>query len=97
MPNPTTEDRKYWAKLADLGCVACRINGVHNPWFSIHHIDGETKPGAHRKVLPLCGRHHQGGTQDDPSVHPWKRRFEARYGRQMELKAMCDDLLSYDS
>ena len=63
---------------------------------SIHHIDGRTKPGAHRKVLPLCAGHHQDGTGNDKSriaVHPYKRRFEARYGSQMELKALCDALL----
>ncbi|WP_339669077.1 Ref family recombination enhancement nuclease [uncultured Paraglaciecola sp.] len=25
---------------------------------SIHHIDGRTKEGAHKKCLPLCGWHH---------------------------------------
>ena len=101
--NPTKADKQYWDRLASLGCIACRIdsggytisNGEVEP-VSIHHIDGRTKPGAHRKVLPLCAGHHQDGTDNDKSriaVHPYKRRFEARYGSQMALKALCDQLL----
>jgi hypothetical protein len=76
--------------MAGLGCVACAIDGRVNPWVSIHHIDGRTKPGSHRKVLPLCAQHHQ---QDDTdqlgriAVHPNKARFEQMYGTQYELLA----------
>ena len=94
--NPTKAEKQYWDRLANLGCIACRIDGVHNPVVSIHHIDGRTKPGCHKLVLPLCAGHHQDGTDNDKSriaVHPYKRRFEARYGSQMALKVMCDELL----
>jgi len=84
---PTKDEKALWSRIAALGCIACRKDGWRNLEVSIHHIDGRTKPGAHRKVLPLCYQHHQSGNPDAPSVHPWKARFEARYGTQAELLA----------
>lgn len=93
----TADERDYWGRLASkVGCIACIAHGHFNPYVSIHHIDGRTKPGCHMLVLPLCAGHHQDGTGEDKSllaVHPWKARFEARYGAQLELKAKCDYLL----
>jgi hypothetical protein len=93
---PTKAEMSFHSQLAGLGCIACRIDGHINPWVSIHHIDGRTKPDAHKKVLPLCGPHHQ---QDDTdplkriAVHPNKARFEAKYGTQEELLAICLELI----
>jgi hypothetical protein len=84
-------------RLAALGCIACMKDGVFSPLVSIHHIDGRTKPGCHQLVLPLCAGHHQDGTGEDKTliaVHPWKARFEARYGTQLELLAECNYLLT---
>jgi hypothetical protein len=86
---PTKDEKALWSRMAAYGCVACRKDGWHNAEVSIHHIDGRTKPGAHRKVLPLCAGHHQDGTGIPGliAVHPWKSRFEGRYGTQAELLA----------
>lgn len=88
---PTVEQKRFHDRLASLGCIACRLDGVHQPVVSIHHIDGRTKPNAHWEVLPLCAGHHQDGTGVPGliAVHPWKTRFEARYGTQYELLAKC--------
>lgn len=83
-------------KLAALGCIACMKDGRFNDYVSIHHVDGRTKPGCHLLVLPLCAGHHQEGTGTDPTllaVHPWKTRFEKRYGAQLDLVAECMSLL----
>ena len=87
---PTKAEKQHWDKVAQLGCIACRIDGYRNPLVSIHHIDGRAKKGAHMKVLPLCAGHHQNGTGNDKNmiaVHPYKARFEAEYGKQEELLA----------
>lgn len=88
----TKDERALWDRMAgEVGCIACRIDGNVNPFVSIHHIDGRTKPECHAKVLPLCAGHHQDGTGNDKSmiaVHPFKARFEARYAPQMELLAL---------
>lgn len=88
----TTAEKLLWTRLAALGCVACKKDGKFNTHVSIHHVDGRTKPGCHQLVLPLCAGHHQDGTGEDKTliaVHPWKARFEARYGSQAELMAAC--------
>lgn len=92
----TTAEKLLWTRLAALGCVACKKDGNFNTHVSIHHVDGRTKPGCHQLVLPLCAGHHQDGTGEDKSliaVHPWKARFEARYGTQAELMDECAQLL----
>ena len=90
----SADDKAYWSRLAsEVGCAACMRDGHFNPHVSIHHIDGRTKPGCHTRVLPLCAGHHQDGTGEDKTmvaVHPWKARFEGRYGPQDELQARCD-------
>ena len=93
--NPSAAEKRFHDQLASLGCIACRLDGNHNPIVSIHHIDGRTKPGAHMRVLPLCAGHHQDGYGIPGliAVHPYKRRFEDRYGSQCELLVMCEQLL----
>ena len=95
MSNPNRSEKFHWSRLAsEVGCIACRVEGRRNDFISIHHVNGRVKPGAHMQVLPLCFEHHQGGTQDKPSVHPWKARFEADYGSQISLMEMCDRILN---
>ena len=93
----TAAEKLLWTRLAALGCVACAKDGNFNPHVSIHHVDGRTKPGCHQLVLPLCAGHHQDGTGEDKTmvaVHPWKARFETRYGTQAELMDECAHALN---
>ena len=71
---------------AEFGCVVChRELGVFSP-AAIHHLQGRTKPGAHLKTIPLCGRHHQIPGHGYVSRHgDGKARFEAAYGSESEL------------
>lgn len=89
---PNAEEKALWNRMAaEVGCVACLLDGRFNPWVSIHHIDGRSKPGCHKQVLPLCGPHHQHDDTDQAGrigVHPYKARFEQRYGTQAELLAL---------
>lgn len=91
-----TAQKSFHSALAGLGCIACRKDGNYQPLVSIHHIDGRTKPAAHWLALPLCAGHHQDGTGVAGliAVHPWKPRFEEKYGTQLSLLAACHDLLS---
>lgn len=95
---PVTREEKVFHDLLCrvVGCVACRFgHGVPNTYCSVHHIDGRTKPHAHWLVLPLCAGHHQDGTGAPGllAIHPWKRRWEARYGTQRELLARAIELI----
>lgn len=93
----TPADIELHDRMAALGCIACIKDGKFNPVVSIHHIDGRTKPGCHSLVLPLCAGHHQDGAGEDKTliaVHPWKKRFEAYYGAQLDLLAQCMSLIA---
>jgi len=89
----TKAEKKWWGRVAELGCIACLKDGIHNEYVSIHHTDGRTKPGAHMRVLALCGPHHQTGGESAPAIHPYKARFEAKYGTQTELLSWTKELL----
>jgi hypothetical protein len=99
--NPSKKEREFWSRLAgEIGCVACRMDGKVNPFVLIHHIRGRTQKGAHMDVLPLCAGHHQDGTGNDKSliaVHPYKARFEAKYGTQLELLEEAKKMLGISS
>ncbi len=88
--HPTADEARFMDQVGALGCIACAKDGIVNPWVSLHHIDGRTKPGAHMLVLPLCAPHHQ---QDDTdpvgrlSVHGHKAQFTECYGTELELLA----------
>ena len=89
----TKAEKAHWDKIIAFGCIACHLDGIKNTYVSIHHCDGRTKEGAHMKVIALCFLHHQGGTVELPSIHPWKKRFEAKYGTQQELIELTNRLV----
>ena len=83
---PTAAEKQHMASVAALGCIVCRRElGVYSP-AAIHHVDGKTKPGAHMRVLALCGRHHQTGGYG-VALHAGRAEWERRHGTQEELLA----------
>ena len=92
---PSADQKRLHDMLAsEIGCIACAKDGMYTPHVSIHHIDGRTKPHAHWLVLPVCGPHHQdAGIPGVPAIHPWKTRFEAKYGTQRDLLRECIETL----
>lgn len=92
----TVEQKRFHDMLCTkIGCIASRKDGFFDPICSIHHIDGRTKPWAHWLVLPLSAGNHQDGTGAPGriAVHPWKTRFQDRYGNQMDLLRECIEIL----
>lgn len=83
---PTKAEREWMARIADLGCVACRKDGEATP-ASVHHIVQGNRRLGHLFTLPLCPPHHQGDGHRVPSVHFAKRTFVQRYGSELELLA----------
>lgn len=84
----TKDEEDHLDKVQQLGCIVCWIEQVYSP-AEIHHIlDGGRRRG-HKYVLPLCFPHHRGGcdgtTINFISRHPYKARFEERYGTEERL------------
>lgn len=99
----TKAEKNYHDMLINIvGCIVCRLfYFVFNDYASIHHCDGRTKPGCHKKVLPLCGNHHQvPDTQKPPrwvsrhgSNGNGKAAFEREYGTEESLMTKCGEIL----
>lgn len=87
--SPNKLEREWMDRIVDYGCIACRLDGKEPRPTVPHHILSGGKRMGHLFTLPLCDPgHHQGGQPLGLiSVHPWKARFEARYGAQLELLA----------
>jgi PHP family Zn ribbon phosphoesterase len=82
----TKVEREWMTRIADLGCVACRQDGIESP-ASVHHIVQGNRRLGHLHTIPLCPLHHQGDGRQVPSVHFTKRTFVQRYGTELELLA----------
>lgn len=87
---PTREEAAWMSRIVALGCIACLLDGMQPRPTAVHHILRGGLRMGHLFSLPLCDPgHHQGG---EPfgliSRHPWKARFEERYGAEMDLLAI---------
>ena len=84
---PTKKEQEWMDKIQDFGCVICqRTFRTYSP-AEIHHIEGKTAPGSHLLTIPLCYAHHRGGEDNllYTSRHPFKKKFEKRYGSEYDL------------
>ena len=86
MAKTTAKDKKHYAKVAALGCIACKKLGFDTPNVEIHHIGNGTmaKRGNNREVIPLCFEHHRGGNIGT-AVHAGRKSFEYNFGTEQDL------------
>jgi len=92
---PTADERAWMDAIVAYGCIACRLDGLPPRPAAVHHIlRGGVRMG-HKYTLPLCDPgHHQGGQQFGlVSRHPWKARFEQRYGVELFLLSHLQGVL----
>lgn len=84
---PTKDERRWLDAIVAYGCVACRLDGVPSRPPAVHHILRGGRRMGHLHTLPLCDPgHHQNGQEFGlVSRHPWRARFEERYGTELEL------------
>lgn len=84
---PTKAEKEWLDAIVAHGCVACRLDGLPPRPTAVHHILRGGQRMGHLHSLPLCDSgHHQNGQQFGMiSRHPYKARFEAHYGTEMEL------------
>ena len=93
---PTKAEKHRFDIIGKIGCIVCKqYLGLFSP-CSPHHIDGRTKPGAHKKTIGLCGQHHQTGGPG-VALHANKYRFEQKFGTELELLSYQNRLIAeYD-
>lgn len=91
----TNDEKEFHSLQAQFGCIACYLDGRKNTWVSIHHTEGRTKKDCEKKTLALCSEHHQTGGEEAPSIHPWRRRFESKYGTEQELLLLTKTLIRW--
>lgn len=84
----STKDERQWMEaIVRYGCIACHVDGVPPGPTAVHHILRGGQRIGHKHTLPLCdpGHHQNGAEFGRVSRHPWKARFEAKYGTELEL------------
>lgn len=102
---PTADERRVMDALGALPCVCCFMRGRVNHHISLHHTDGRVKPGAHKRVLPLCAGHHDTPAEPAvlamyPDLIPFHAKgslggpgaWRAEFGHESEVLAYCYQL-----
>lgn len=102
-------ESKIQDAFGPLPCIACLVHGRVNLVASQHHIEGRTKPNAHKKIIPLCGGHHN--VEESKEVreqypdmipihaqgkHGGRAAWEALNGSQLQLLALTYALVNIE-
>lgn len=84
---PTAEEKAWMDAIVDFGCIVCWLQNLGITAAEVHHIKKGDRRMGHLWSLSLCPPHHRGGAGNGLyiSLHPWKARFSAAYGTEMEL------------
>jgi hypothetical protein len=93
----TVEEKKWLEAIVSFGCVACWLDGSPSRPPAVHHLLRGGLRVGHLYSLPLCDPgHHQSGQQFGlVSRHPWKTRFETKYGTEQELLNKLQERLGF--
>ena len=91
---PTVAEAAWMDAITAIGCIACLIDGHPGTPGAVHHLLRGGRRIGHLFTICLCdpGHHQQGQARGMVSRHPWKARFEARYGTEAELLARSQAL-----
>lgn len=94
---PNAEEKAWMSAVCEFGCIVCFLElGL---WTECcpHHMDGKTKPDAHKKSIGLCSRHHQISGPGYKSGHgDGKFQFEREHGSEEFLLVKTIELLGFD-
>lgn len=93
----TKAEKAHLSRLADIGCIACRLDGHHDTPAEIHHLRegmGMGQRNNHYRAIPLCPAHHRGTMGIKvPSVHGTPQNFMFRYGTEADLLHKVENIL----
>lgn len=92
-----TAEKEHLAKLVELGCVACIVQGTPGTRAEIHHLRegaGMSQRSSHFRAIPLCCMHHRGTAGlSVPSIHGSKNAFIEAFGTEAELLDLTKTLI----
>jgi hypothetical protein len=105
---PTKAQQKRFERLKQLGCIACRKEGLVIFPVEIHHMNLGGKAGqkrlGHDFTIPLCAWHHRGTNVHPggvcltltlgPSLAKQSKLFRETYGTDDELLAEVNAMLA---
>lgn len=93
----TKDERRHYARIADLGCVVCLLQGYGHSPCEIHHIRtgaGLAQKSHWSKAIGLCPTHHRLGGHG-VAIHAGVEAFESAVGmNEVELLSKQLDLLN---
>lgn len=81
-------ERRYLARVAELPCMVCGVDGVH-----IHHVregQGMAQRAQHWLAVPLCPDCHTGSH----GIHGDRQLLKARKLDEMDLLAATIEALN---
>lgn len=95
---PNAAEQRHLDRVVALGCIPCRDFFDAESDAEVHHIDGKTKPNAHKQIIPLCARHHRipgegYATRHGPGKNAGIVPFERAYGSEKDMLERVYELL----
>jgi len=91
------QEKEHYARIADIGCVVCQLQGHGYSPCEIHHIRtgaGLAQKSHWSKALGLCHAHHRTGGYGT-AIHAGVKAFEAMIGMsEIELLEKQLELLN---
>lgn len=91
---PNKAEREHMARVAALGCIVCRNEGLPDAPAEIHHVrtgKGLGQRSSHFEVIPLCFHHHS--AQGIDGFHKAPMTWQAKHGTELELLEQVRELL----
>lgn len=94
---PTVAEIKWMDAITALGCIACILDGHPGTPGAVHHLLRGGRRMGHMHTICLCdpGHHQNGQERGMVSRHPYKARFEARYGSEDMLLGRTQKLVAF--
>lgn len=95
----TKAEKERMDRVANLGCIVCRLYYQMHVPANIHHLTGLKYRSMGKKAkeyIPLCPTHHQYGNHMLPSVHSHPKLFKEKYGSQEHLLNRTNELLKHE-
>ncbi len=92
---PTVAEREWMDAITAMGCIACILDGHPGTPGAVHHLLRGGRRMGHMHTICLCdpGHHQNGQARGMVSRHPFKARFEAKYGPEDTLRGRTQALV----